>query len=164
MNQTRKKHIEDNANKSYRLEIIETKPSGFYIQDLEGFVSKEVTIEDFEFRVNILTSTEKDNKLIKIKIELNSFIVEKKGQLPEKNVFGITSTTVFRSPDIDKILDKNQKIIAPDEFMIKLFNICIGGIRGMLSVKLSNTELQHITLPLLDFSNLKKKSRHPHSL
>src|SRR5690606_38594990 len=100
MTQTRKKHIEANTNKSYRLEIIETKPSGFYIQDLEGFVSKEVTIEDFEFRVNIITSTEKDNKLIKIEIELNSFIVEKEGKLPEKNVFGITSTTIFRSPDI----------------------------------------------------------------
>src|SRR5690606_6549394 len=145
MNQTKKKHTKDSSNKSYRLEIIETKPSGFYIQDLEGSVSKEVSIEDFEFRINILTSTEKDNKLIKIEIELNSFIVEKEGNFPEKNVFGITSTTIFRSPDIDKILDNNQKIIAPDEFMHKLFNICIGGIRGMLAVKLSNTDLQHIT-------------------
>lgn len=52
-------------------------------------------------------------------------------------------------------MEKDAKVSAPNDFIRKLLNICIGGIRGKLFTKLINTELNHVTLPLLDLSAIK---------
>lgn len=59
--------------------------------------------------------------------------------------------------DIQKVINENNGIIAPEDFMRKVINISVGGARGMLAVKLAKTPLSHITLPLLDTGSLKQE-------
>tara|TARA_R110002072_G_scaffold7473_10_gene40184 strand:+ start:478 stop:651 length:174 start_codon:yes stop_codon:yes gene_type:complete len=55
------------------------------------------------------------------------------------------------------VINENNGIIAPEDFMRKVINISVGGARGMLAVKLAKTPLSHITLPLLDTGSLKQE-------
>lgn len=144
------------SDKTIRVEIIESTPRGFYIQDLEKIEPKKIATKDIEYRLNIITSTNKEDKLIKIELEIDAFVI-KSGVKDNASIFGINSSTVFRTPDFDKIINDEVKVLAPDDFTKKLLNICIGGIRGMLSVNLANTELKHLTLPLLDLSAIKEQ-------
>jgi len=144
------------SDKTIRVEIIESKPNGFYIQDLEKIESKKITTKDLEYRINVITSTNTKDKLIKIELELDAFLI-KSNKEESSSIFGIKSTTVFRTPDFNKIVGENEKIIGPDDFTKKLLNISIGGIRGMLSANLINTELNHVTLPLLDLGVMEEQ-------
>jgi hypothetical protein len=148
-----KKNIKK-SNKTIRVEILESTPNSFYIQDLDKIEPKKITTKDIEYKLNIITSTNKKEELIKIELELDAFLIkdETKGN---PSIFGIKSSTVFRTPDFKNIINEELEVSAPDNFTKKLLNISIGGIRGMLSVNLTNTELNHITLPLLDLGVLK---------
>ncbi len=150
-----KTKIEDSQSKTIRVEIMESKPSGFFIQDLEKIDVSKLTTKDLEYQLKITTSTNREKKLIKIDLELDSFLLVD-GKSSEESIFGIKSHTIFRTPDFNKIVDENEKLSAPDDFVRKLLNICIGGIRGMLSTKLMITELHNVTLPLLDLSVIKE--------
>jgi len=145
------------SKKIIRVEIIDSKPNNFYIMDLDKIDPKKVTLKDLDFRLNVIISTNIKGKRIKIEIELDAFL-KKKDDLEGQNIFGIKSITIFGTPDFNKIVDKNGEITAPKEFVKKLLNICIGGVRGMLSANLINTGLSHITLPLLDLSMVVEKN------
>jgi len=143
-------------DKTIRVEIIESTPSGFYIQDLEKIEPKKITTKDLEYKLNIISSTNKEDKLIKIELEIDAYLI-KSDSKDSASIFGINSSTVFRTPDFEKVINDKVKVLEPDDFTKKLLNICIGGIRGMLSVNLSNTELKHVTLPLLDLSAIEEQ-------
>ncbi|MEW4923420.1 hypothetical protein [Algibacter sp. 2305UL17-15] len=153
MSKEKKKKKE--SKKTIRVEIIESKPNGFYIVDLDKINPDEITTKDLEYRINIITGTNKEDKLIKIDLELDAFLINSSNS-NKQELFGIKSATIFRTPDFDKVINEDVKVLAPDDFTKKLLNICIGGIRGMLAVNLVNTELSHITIPLLDLSGLKE--------
>lgn len=154
---TKQEDNKKSSKKTIRVEIIDSKPSSFYILDLDKIDSKKVTLKDLDFRLNVMISTNTKAKLIKIELELDAFL-KKKDTLDGQSLFGIKSITIFGTPDFNKIVDKRGEITAPKEFVKKLLNICIGGIRGMLSANLINTDLNHITLPLLDLSMVVEKS------
>ncbi|WP_151888891.1 hypothetical protein [Flagellimonas hadalis] len=153
---TAKKKKNKSKKKSIKVQIIECTPSGFYIQDLDKIEPSEIEQRDLEFRLNIVSSTNIDEKLIKVELELDSYLIID-GEADTQGLFGIKSTSIFKTPEIDDIVNDDGKVTAPDEFMKKLLNISIGGIRGMLAAKLVNTEMRHITLPLLDLSLMKKE-------
>lgn len=142
-------------NKEIRVEIIDTKPSGFFIQDLEKINIENIKANDLEFGLNISMSTKDEDQLIRIDIEINSYLKNNKEK--EEALFGIKSLTVFRTPDFDKVIGKKYEKIDPTkDFILKLLNISIGGTRGMLATKLLETKLNHITLPLLDLLKFMK--------
>jgi hypothetical protein len=145
-----KKKIEK-SDSTIRVEILDTKPNGFYLQDSSLDLANLKT-GDIDFRLNITTSTHKKNKLIKIILELNAFLKEREND--DQGIFGINSETVFRTPDFKNIMDDKGENIVSKKFAIKLMNICIGGIRGMLSSNLVNTDLNQITLPLFDLGSI----------
>ncbi|WP_396637769.1 hypothetical protein [Maribacter sp. R77961] len=159
MAQDTKNKNKDSSSKTIRVEIIESIPSSFFIQDLEKIDTSKITTKDLEYQLKIITSLNSDEKLIKIDLELDAYLL-KKGKSEEESLFGIKSHTIFRTPDFNKIVGKDEKLSAPDDFIRKLLNICIGGIRGMLSTKLTITELSNVTLPLLDLSSIKEVKEH----
>ncbi len=136
------------SKKIIRVEITESTPSDFYIAHLEDFETKDLDSEDFQYRLNVQYSTQNAKKLFRLELKLDAFF--KNEDISESGVFGITSNSVFKVKDFDKIVDKNDELIAPEKFIKKLLNICIGGVRGMLSSNLIGTNLSHITLPLFD--------------
>lgn len=81
-------------NKTIRVEIIETKPSGFFIQDLEKIDTSKISTKDLEYRLNIITATNSEEKLIKIELELDAFLLETNNS-DKESLFGIKSSTIF---------------------------------------------------------------------
>lgn len=140
------------ATKGIKIEVIDSKASNFFIQDIEEIDFSKVKLKDLDFHLHVVTATHRDNKFFKVELEIE---VMHKDLKNEKGLFGIKSTTVFRVPEFSRIVNKKGEIIAPEEFSRKMLNISIGGLRGMLSVYLNNTELNHITLPLFDLSSGK---------
>lgn len=145
-----KKKIEKNDS-TIRVEILDTKPNGFYLQD-SSIDFENLNTEDIDFRLNITTATHKEDELIKVILELDAFLKEREND--DQTIFGINSETVFRTPDFKDITDDKGENIVSKRFTIKLMNICIGGIRGMLAASLINTDLNQITLPLFDLSSI----------
>lgn len=145
-----KKKIEKNDS-TIRVEILDTKPNGFYLQD-SPIDFANLNTEDIDFRLNITTATNKEDELIKVILELDAFLKEREND--DQTLFGINSETVFRTPDFKDITDNKGENIVSKNFTIKLMNICIGGIRGMLAANLINTDLNQITLPLFDLGSI----------
>ena len=135
-----------------RLQIVSNEREKFYLEDLEEFDLKNLGQDDIEFTVEIGIATNLESEHLKVYVEID--VTEKNSK---KALFGIKSGTVFYSPDYNKLVDKNEKIVAPEDFLRKLMNISIGGTRGMLAILLTNSGLSHLTLPLLDLGSLEKK-------
>jgi len=136
-----------------RVEIVNIRPSNFYINDLED--KSSLKKDDVEFGLIMRIGHNIEEKLVKIEMENNCFY-KKHNSKKKEDIFGIKSDTQFKVIDFDKLLNEKGEFSPPDEFIIKLLNISIGGIRGMLSVYLSNTKLSDIPLPLIDLSTFKK--------
>jgi len=155
---TSKNKVKEESKEIIRVEIIDSKPNGFYIRDLDTLELKSLEIKDLEFRLNVSTLTNNEEKSLKIELELDGFLINN-GVVENDGIFGIKSSTVFRTPEYNTIVDSKGNIKGPKGFITKLLNICIGGIRGMLAVNLVNTALSNITLPLLDVTPIVKE--HP---
>lgn len=134
------------------VEIITSKPSNFSINIPENIDPKLLTPADLDFRLDVNVSASDKKDAVKVDIELNTHL-QKDG---DESILGLTSTTIFSVPDYEKA-EKEYPISSPNDFTRKLLNICIGGLRGALSVYLLNTELNHITLPLFDLSSLNTR-------
>jgi len=140
------------ATEGIKIQVVDSKASNFFIQDIEEIDFNKVALKDLEFGLHVVTATKIEDKLFKVELDIE---VLHKDHKQKKALFGIKSTTVFNIPEFSKIVNKKDEVIAPEEFTRKLLNISIGGLRGMLSVYLNNTELNHITLPLFDLSSAK---------
>ncbi|GEM_PF-3029363 len=138
-----------------RVEIISTQPYGFYIHDLED--RGNLTKDDVEFGLIMKIGHNIEEQVVKIDLESDCYYKTENSKKKEE-IFGIKSSTVFKVIDFDKLLNEKGEFSPADDFIRKLLNICIGGIRGMLSVNLSNTKLNDFPLPLIDLSAFKKRN------
>ncbi len=136
------------SKKIIRVEILNSTPSNFYIKEEYNSKKKKVNPEYLQYRLNVQYTAEKKKKLFILELKLDAFLKDQ--EITEKGIFGIKNISTFKVKDYDKIIDEDDKLIAPEKFIKKLLNICIGGVRGMLATNLINTELSHITLPLFD--------------
>lgn len=143
-----------NPQTEIRLQIISTEREKFYLEDLEELDGENIGQDDIEFSVEISLTSNLESESIKVDLIID--VIEK---TTKKALFGISTGTVFYSPDYHKLVDKNDNIIAPEDFLRKLMNISIGGTRGMLAILLTDSDLSHLTLPLIDLGGLKEKER-----
>jgi len=136
-----------------RVEIVNTRPYGFYIHDLEG--KDNLTKDDVEFGLMMKIGHNIEKQVVKIDLEIDCYYNAENSKKKEE-LFGIKSSNIFRVIDFDKLLNEKGEFSPVEDFIRKLLNICIGGVRGMLSVNLSNTRLNDFPLPLIDLSAFKK--------
>jgi hypothetical protein len=141
-------------NKVIRLQIIEAVLKSFKFNKADNFDLSPLSQEDLSFDVEINVASNLDEKRILL---LTTVVANLKKS--NTNVFDITSEYIFQTEDIKKVINEQNAIIAPEDFMRKIINITIGGIRGMLAVKLIEVGLEHITLPLMDTSVLEKNKK-----
>jgi len=142
-----------NKDQIIRIQIIESIPSDFYIENLEGITAETLTVRKIGYKIKLQFGNNSKTKTIKTTIEIDAEIKE-----THQTLFGIKSTCIFSTPDFDSIVNETNEVVAPQDFIRKLFNISVGGARGMLAVHLADTKLKHITLPLLNMDELKKES------
>lgn len=141
----------ESIGKDIRLQIISSKSEKFYNQDLNEISTEGLDQNNIKFNVAIRIASNIKTKQLQVEVEIDATLKE-----DGRALFGIIAKSIYFSPDINKLVNKNNALIAPEEFMRKIINISIGGARGMLAVHLSKTDLSHITLPLLDTSSLKE--------
>lgn len=137
-----------------RLQIVSTEKEKFYLVDLENLDAENIGQDDIEFSIEIGIASNLESEHLKVEIEVH--VTEKESK---KALFGISTGTIFYSPDFDKLVDSKNNIIAPEDFMRKLMNISIGGTRGMLAILLTDSGLSHLTLPLIDLGSLQETER-----
>ncbi|WP_157972885.1 hypothetical protein [Aureibaculum luteum] len=135
-----------------RVEIISVRPYGFYMHDFES--KDNLTKDGVEFGLVMKIGHNIEKQLVTIDIE-NDCYYKAQNSKKKENIFGIKSSTLFRVIDFDKLLNEKGEFSPPEDFIRKLLNICIGGIRGMISIKLMNTQMNDITFPLVDLSKFE---------
>ena len=125
------------------IELLKAKPISFQInKDIE--IESDIKISDFEISMNIgvRVDEKKSNVGIKAKVE----VFEKNSDIM---CFILETLYEFNVSDLDKVtIEKGNKIVLKPEFAKKLFNISIGGTRGMLVAFLSNTQFEEFVLPI----------------
>ena len=135
-----------------RLQILKSESNGFELSDISKDDISKLQQKDLNFNVTIHIASNLKKKQLKLET-----VIEASQKSNQKLLFKIKATSIFHSPDIRTVINENNAIIAPEDFMRKIINISIGGARGMLAVHLADTKLKHITLPLLDTGSLKEE-------
>lgn len=145
--------MEDKSNEVF----ISMRLSEMYVQDFSQFaLSKPVDSEKpllinfntgYKFQVFVETNHVQCNLKVKINvIEL------------EEEFATITVVNKFEILELKNLIDQNQndRLNLPDDLMLNLLSISIGGVRGIISERLRGTALDGQVYPLSDPKELMK--------
>jgi|SRR5690606_17605609 len=139
------------------LEILKSGVVDFEIKSLQEFGLKKISGNQVAYDLDMNVKVDEEKKLIAVFSDLYAYHKEDlKKKKNRRDFYKLSSINEFQVPNFSKLLNEKGEFQPPDEFVRKIMNISIGGLRGMLAILLTSSDYEEIVLPLFDLSKLNQ--------
>tara|TARA_R110002096_G_scaffold244344_1_gene436555 strand:- start:33 stop:458 length:426 start_codon:yes stop_codon:yes gene_type:complete len=135
--------------KEVDVKILKIRISNFSFELNDDYDAPKLDLKDdlsYDIGSEIRVHREKKQLDVKMIVIINT-------KEERKKIIELSIITSFEIKEIEKFEKDGEAIALPNDLIVKLLNICIANLRGVLAVKVLETGYKNIIIPLIDFSD-----------